>query len=326
MKTTEKKVKTMNIYKKIYKEIKKAKVIVLAHHIGPDPDALGSSLALKEIILNKFPNKEVYAVGHPTSRFSFLGKLDKLPELKGKTLLIVTDTPDLHRIDSASPQNFPKSIKIDHHPFIEKTCDLEWIDPEASSACQMIVELVSKTKLELTPQAAACLFAGIVTDTNRFMFEYTTPKTFKLVSKMLEDTDIDINKIYNELYLRPYKEIKFENFLSSNFTITENGVAYIKVTDDDLKKYDVDVATPGNMINNFNFIKEILVWATCTEDKNNKIFRISVRSRGPVINHILERHHGGGHKFASGVRLQNSEEFDEIVKDLDAITKQYNEN
>ena len=66
--------------------------------------------------------------------------------------------------------------------------------------------------------------------------------------------------------------------------------------------------------------------ATCTEDKNNKIFRISVRSRGPVINHILERHHGGGHKFASGVRLQNSEEFDEIVKDLDAITKQYNEN
>ena len=315
----------MNIYKKIYKEIKKAKVIVLAHHTGPDPDALGSSLALKEIILNKFPKKEVYAIGHPTSRFSFLGKLDKLPEIKDKSLIIVTDTPDLHRIDGTLPQKFTNSIKIDHHPFIEKTCNLEWIDPNASSACQMIIELVNHTKLKMTKKAAICLFAGIVTDTNRFMFEYTTPKTFKLVGQMLDETPIDINEIYNELYLRPYKEIKFENYLASNFNLTENGVAYLKITSDILKEYDVDVATPGNMINNFNFIKEFLVWVTCTEDKNNQIYRISVRSRGPVINKVLERHHGGGHKYASGVRLQNPEEFDEIIKELDEVTKQYNE-
>ena len=68
----------MNIYGQIYREIKKAKKIVIARHVGPDPDALGSSLGLKEIILNTFPDKEVYAVGMPTSKFKFIGSLDKL--------------------------------------------------------------------------------------------------------------------------------------------------------------------------------------------------------------------------------------------------------
>ena len=53
----------MNIYRRIYKEIKKFNNIVIARHIGPDPDALGSQFALKELIKYKFPNKNVYAVG-----------------------------------------------------------------------------------------------------------------------------------------------------------------------------------------------------------------------------------------------------------------------
>ena len=68
------------IYKKIYKEIKKAKKIVIARHIGADPDALGSSIALKEIIQNTFKDKEVYVIGYPASKFKYLGNLDKLPE------------------------------------------------------------------------------------------------------------------------------------------------------------------------------------------------------------------------------------------------------
>ena len=69
-----------NIYKKIYRTIKKYNTIVIARHIGPDPDALASSLALKDIILNKFPKKNVYAVGASANKFKYLGQLDKLPE------------------------------------------------------------------------------------------------------------------------------------------------------------------------------------------------------------------------------------------------------
>jgi len=79
----------MNIYKQIYKEIKKADTIVIARHIGPDPDALGSSLGLKELILNTFPEKKVYVIGNPTNKFKFMGSLDKIDEDTQKDLLIV---------------------------------------------------------------------------------------------------------------------------------------------------------------------------------------------------------------------------------------------
>lgn len=62
----------MNIYKQIFKQIKKYDTIVIARHIGADPDALGSQFALKNIILELFPDKKVYTVGNPASRFKFL--------------------------------------------------------------------------------------------------------------------------------------------------------------------------------------------------------------------------------------------------------------
>jgi len=65
-----------NLYKKILKEIKRHDTIVITRHIGADPDALGSSIGLKEIILHNYPHKKVYAVGCSASRFRFLGGLD----------------------------------------------------------------------------------------------------------------------------------------------------------------------------------------------------------------------------------------------------------
>lgn len=317
-----------NIYKQIYNRILKADIIILAHHVGPDPDALGSSLGLKEIILNNFPNKKVYSIGKPASRFNYLGLIDDLPEdlNNDKALLIVTDTPDHRRVDGVDPRNFKNSIKIDHHPFIEKTCDLEWIDDKASSACQMILELVFNTDLTLNDCAAEKLFTGLVADTNRFMYAYSSSKTFKLVGKMLEITNIDITKVYEKLYLRDYKEIKFQGYLSENFNITENGVGYVIINDDVLKEYDVDPATSGNMINNFNYIKEFLIWVTATLDKDMETYRISIRSRGPIINKIAEKHGGGGHIYASGSRLKTEEDIMLLIKDLDEVAKNYVED
>lgn len=317
-----------NIYKQIYDKIKKAKTIVLARHVGPDPDALGSSLGLKQIIMDSFKDKKVYSIGNPASRFSFLGSLDKLPEdlNNDEVLLIVTDTPDHKRVDGVDPRNFSNSIKIDHHPFVEKTCTLEWIDDKASSASQMILELVFNTNLKLTKESAEKIYAGIVADTGRFMFSYSSSKTFELVSKMLKETNIDITKVYNKLYLRDYKEIKFQGYMSQNYNITENKVGYLIINDETLKEYNVDAATPGNMINSFNYINEMLVWVTATLDKELESYRVSIRSRGPIINETAANHGGGGHIYASGTRLKTEEEIKSLIEDLDKVTEKYLKN
>lgn len=312
------------MYSNIYKKIKKYDTIVIARHVGADPDALASSLGLKEIILHTFPKKKVYVIGHPASKFKYLGILDKMSEeLYQNSLLIVTDTPDKKRVDGVDANKFEYSIKIDHHPFIEKYCDMEWIDDTKTSASEMILELVQNTKLKINKEAAEKLYIGLVSDSNRFLFYYTTPKTFELVSWLIKKTKIDITELYTLLYLRPIKELKFQGYVESHLEVTEHGVAYIHITDEVLKQYSVDPAAAGNMINNFNYIEEALVWVVFSEDKNNNTIRGSIRSRGPVVNEVAATFGGGGHIHASGVRLKTFEDADSLVLALDKVCEDY---
>ena len=313
-----------NSYKEILKQIKKYNTIVIARHVGADPDALASQIALKDIIVNNFPLKKVYVVGMPASRFKYLGTLDKLTdEMYENSLLIVTDTPDKKRVDGVDTTRFSKTIKIDHHPFVEKYCDIECINDKASSASQIIIDFAFSMKLKITKEAAEKLYIGIVADTNRFLFSYTTPNTFDLVSKLIKETDINFTSLYDNLYLRSLKELKFQSYIINNMIVTENKFGYIKLTDDVLKKFDVDAATAGNMVNNFNYIEDFVSWAVFTEDKNNDFIRGSIRSRGPIINDVAAKFGGGGHKLASGVRLKNFEEVDKLVEALDLECNKY---
>ena len=87
---------------------------------------------------------------------------------------------------------------------------------------------------------------------------------------MLKDYELDLGSIYNKLYLRPMSEVRLQGYISLNMKVTENKLGYIVVPNDIICEYEVDSASAGNMVNEFNFIKEVLVWATITEDiKNN---------------------------------------------------------
>ena len=304
------------MYKEIYKKIKKYNNIVIARHIGADPDALASSIALKELIILNFPNKNVYAVGSPTNKFKFMGELDRLPDDVSNCLLIVTDTPDKKRVDGVDISNFEYKIKIDHHPFIECYCDLELIDDTASSASQMIIEFALKMKLKLNKSIAEKLYMGVVADTNRFLHNYTTTKTFDLVSELIKKTDIDFTNLYDNIYSRSFKDIRFSGYISTNLILKDNGLAYIKLTDEILKENGVDAGTPGNLIGNFDYIEDIQILVFLTEDINNKYIKCNIRSRGPIINEIATHYNGGGHALASGAKLASFEEADKLLEEL----------
>ena len=315
----------MNIYKQILKVIKKYDTIVIARHIGADPDALGSQFALKEIILNTFPNKKVYAVGNPASRFKFFGnneKIDNIDTTKG--LLIVLDTPDIKRIDGVNLNNFKYVIKIDHHPIIDKYANIELIDENSCSTSQLILEFIFNNKIEINKEVGEKLYLGIVGDTDRFLHDYTSSKTFSLVTRLLEETNIDFTSLYKVLYQRPISEIRFEGYIYQNLTLTDNGVAYIKITDRKLKEFGVDSAAAGNMINDLKFVNEIVVWVFLTEDIKSNLIRANIRSVGPYINDVATKFGGGGHKYASGVKLKTWDDSDKLINELDELVKIYN--
>lgn len=312
---------------KIYKEIKKYDEIVLARHIGPDPDAVASQLALRDSIRLTFPEKKVYAVGMGVSKFRPYGTMDKIDVQElSKPLLIVTDVPNMHRIDGIEELKYKDILIIDHHPKEDINASISWIDTNKSSASQMVTELILNTKLKMDKKIAENLFLGIVSDSERFSLKNTTIETFDTVKKLLEVSNIDFTSLYDILYTRPLNEHKFIAYITNNLVIDDNKMAYIKISDETLKKYNVDTATPSNLINSYNFIEEILVWMFVTEDVKNNQYKISIRSRGPVINTIASKYNGGGHKFASGAKLTDMMQVDNLINDLSEACKIYEDS
>lgn len=309
------------MYNDIFEEIKKYDKIIIARHIGVDPDALASQIALREAIKLTFPNKKVFAVGNSSSKFNYFPKLDRMPsELDG--LLIVVDTPDKKRVDIPDISGFSKTIKIDHHPWIETYCDMEYIDDKASSASEIILDFINSTELLINEEIAEVIFMGIVSDTNRFLFS-TTSKTFLIVSELLKNYNLDVSKLYENIFLRPLKEIRLQGYIEQNMIVSENGLAHIMITNQIINELGVDSGSAGNLVNNLNNIAEVIVWVMISEDVKNGIYKFNIRSRGPVVNTIAERYNGGGHKFAAGARVSDKETAMKLLKELDEICLDY---
>lgn len=312
--------------KEILKKIEEFDTIVIARHIGADPDALGSSLGLKHLILDNYPKKKVYTIGVYASKFKFMGKLDNIDNLDtSNALLFVLDTPNLIRIDGITNiKDYKYVIKIDHHPVIDKFGDISWVEPETSSVCQMILDFAYSNNLKVKKEAAEKFFTGIVSDTGRFLYDYTTPKTYELISRLLSEHKINTSEIYAKLYSRDLEEVRLQGYIEENMTVTENGFAYIILTDDIIKKYGDDTSYPGDIVSNLNNINEVIVWAIFTYDVKNSLIKVNVRSRGPVISKVLESYGGGGHAMASGVRLKDDSNIKNIIKALDKVCEKYN--
>lgn len=312
---------------KILDLIKKYDKIIIARHVGGDPDALGATFALKEIILENFPLKKVHVVGASISKFKFFGNHEKITEEDYENaLLIALDIPDIKRIDGADYYKFKDVVKIDHHPEIDKFSDYEIMDIDASSTCELIARFCYKCNLKMPYHAAQSIFIGIVADTNRFLFGANKEETYRIVLKLIEKEHVKPNELYEILYKRSMSEVRLEGFISLNMTVTKNGLGYVKITDDDLKKYGVDSASIGSVMNNYNFVHGLICWVVFTEDVKNNVIRTSARSRGIKINKLFEQYNGGGHVYACGAKLQGFNEADEIIDKLDDLCMEYHES
>ncbi|MGN1379075.1 MAG: bifunctional oligoribonuclease/PAP phosphatase NrnA [Bacilli bacterium] len=313
-----------DIYKKIFRLIKKYDEIVIARHIGPDPDAIASQIALRDSIKNTFPNKRVYAIGAGVSKFKYLGFLDK-PDYNSltNTLLIVLDVPNFYRVDGIDDLDYKEIIKIDHHPKEDIVGTVDFTSDEYSSTCEMVANILYETKLMMDKDIAEKLFLGIVSDSERFLFKNTTVGTFEICAKLIKDYKLDFISLYDNLYQKSFNECRFEAYIINNLKVSENKFGYIIIDNKILDEYKVDLSTPSVLINNFNFIDELNLWCFITYDERNEIYKVNIRSRGPVINEIAGKYNGGGHKYASGARISKKDEVNHLLKDLEKAAEEY---
>lgn len=310
--------------KKIYNEIKKYDTIYIVRHIGPDPDAVSSQIALRETITSTFPNKHVFAIGTGVSKFKYIGSLDKINEFLYENSLVITlDVPNSIRIDGIDLNKFKNVIKIDHHPFVEKFSNLEYIDESACSTCEILLDLINNTKLKLNEKIASTLLIGIISDSNRFLFNPCDAKILYKVADIVNKFKLNLQNIYASIYNRPMSEVRLMGYIASNIKVTRNKFAYIILENDIVSSFNADVSSASNMVNDFNNIEDFIVWMFVTKDLKNNLFKVNIRSRGPIINELASKYNGGGHKYSSGARIKTKEELDDLINDLDLLCKEY---
>jgi len=313
------------LLKRIYNEIKKFSTIYIVRHIGPDPDAVASQIALRDSILLTFPTKKVFTVGTGVSKFKYIGKLDKVNNFDYDNSLVITlDVPNKTRIDGMELDKFKNIIKIDHHPFVEEFSDTEYIDESASSTCEILLDLINNTKLRINSHIAEKLLIGIISDSNRFMFNPCDDKILIKVADLVRHFKLNLQSIYSKIYMRPMSEVRLMGYIASNLKVTKNKFAYIILENDIVSSFNADASSASNMVNDFNNIEEFIVWMFVSKDVKNDLFKVNIRSRGPVINEVASHYNGGGHKYSSGARVKTMDELDDLINDLDELCREYN--
>ena len=308
------------MFEPIMKEIEQFDRIIIHRHNHPDGDALGSQIGLKHILLENYPQKEIYAVGDEAGHYSFMDDtvMDEIPdEYYTDALAIILDTSAKALISDERYTLAARTARIDHHLFVEKIADTEVIGTTYESCCGLIAELALEQGLRMTPVAAKSLYTGMVTDSGRFRYDSTSSNTFRLAAFLMEQK-FDTNEIFRHLYADTFesKKMKSEFLLKTQFT--PNRVAYIYTTKEELDTMDVSTFTVSRgMVNVMADIKGTDVWVNFTEADGGVLCEL--RSAGPNINPIAVKYGGGGHMKASGATVADRETAMQMLHDLDKL-------
>ena len=316
------------VMQQIYERIEAAKRIMLFRHVRVDGDCVGATKGLKRIIQLTWPQKQVYIIDDEQSDYlTFLGPDDEPvdDEVYADALGIVIDVGNRERISNQKFALCRELIKIDHHINREPYGEICWVEEERSSACEMIAAFYEAfaDRLKIDVQAATCLYAGMVTDSGRFLYEGVKGDTMRLAG-LLIDQGIDMQRLYAHLYLRRFDELKFKAQVYADMKITENGVAYIHVTREMQERFGLTQESAGNAVSFLSDIRGVLCWLAFIDTKTDEI-RVRLRSRFAAINTVAEQYGGGGHAMASGAKVFSAEEMQRLIADADAHIKAYKE-
>jgi bifunctional oligoribonuclease and PAP phosphatase NrnA len=312
------------IYKKIWKEIGKAKSILLHIHPGPDGDSIGASLAFY-FVLKRMGKKVTLIRGDSeiSQRFSTIPGIKNITnknffetDLSRFDLFIINDSSSTTQISRNGKVSFPKNLKtvaIDHHISNEKFAKINLIVPKCSSTCQIIYELFQAKKIKITKNIAACLFIGIYTDTGGFKYFNPNYKIFDIASKLARVYPKFDQLIFDLENNDSPDYIKFTSLLLSSVEnhFNEN-VVIASISYDQIKENNLDTDTVTNYSVVTNMIKGVIGWniaMTFVEIQPN-VVKVSFRTRDSKTFDLSKiasaTGSGGGHKAAAGATIQKS--------------------
>ncbi len=300
--------------------------IVISRHIRPDGDAVGSTMGFTKVLRDTYPQKKIYLADDDFSDYlAFCGGEDEVPEeVYPNALLIVIDTGTRKRISNRNYAKAKKIVKIDHHIEADPYGDVNWVEDFRSSACEMIADFLVtfKDRLKISPQAAAYVYMGMVTDSGRFRFEGVTGDTMRLAGAML-DYGVDYETLFAHLYTEEPEAFRLKSYVYDHIGITKNGVAYLYMDEATQDRFHLSFEAASGVVNELSKIRGSLIWVAFIANREKKNIRVRLRSRFLGINDLAIKYHGGGHNMAAGATVFSEQEMQELIDDADRLLGEY---
>jgi len=283
--------------------------IVLAAHVDPDGDALGSTLALKRALEQL--GKDVTLPLTPPRFLAFLVKEGELSEpleqLPAGALLGVLDVADLPRLEGTPSDGASKLINVDHHGTNNRFGDIACVAPDKAATAQMVKDIIDALDVTWTPEIATPCLTGILTDTGNLRFSNTSPAVLQAVAELI-DKGVAYAELTDRLQWRHPDYFKMLGWVMNTVAFPLEGlVATADVTLDMRDKLADSEDDSDDFVGQIRYAEgvqlAILFKERRSEDGSEHV-KISVRSRGEVsAQAICVRLGGGGHVAAAGATI-----------------------
>ena len=308
--------------------LKDVKSVGITGHIRPDGDCTGSVLALYNYILENMPEIDVdLYLEQPGSEFYYLKNIDKIkntPEDKKYDVFFVLDCSSLDRIEPfiSCFNNASKTVCIDHHVSNTGFTDLSKIEPQASSACEVLYGTMDADKI--SRNVAECIYTGIIHDTGVFKYSCTSKKTMEIAGEMMEKgidySDIIDNTFYKKTYVQ--NQILGRALLES-VLFYDGKCIFTTVTMDEMEFYGVTGRELGGIVEQLRLTDGVEV-AIFLYQTGEEEYKVSLRSKKKIdVAAIATQFGGGGHVRAAGYTAKVS--VYQIINSIgELIEKQYN--
>ena len=299
----------MKTPREVLSVFRKAERFVIAAHISPDGDTIGSALALSAALEAMGKKTAVYCRDKVPKYHRFLPGQERitrgLKELaKREPVLVLLDCNSARRA-GVERYDFTLSLVIDHHETESNFGDVRWIEPDAAATGLMVYHVIKALGVRLTREMAINLYTAIAVDTGTFRFSNTSAEVLDAAADLIRH-GVDPAYISKQLY-ESWEEKRFRLLLMTLETLEIRGrVSTILITREMFEKTRTRAEDTENFPNFPRMMGMIEVSASFRQ-KGDNAWKVSLRSRGKVnVAKIAETFGGGGHANAAGYETEGN--------------------
>jgi bifunctional oligoribonuclease and PAP phosphatase NrnA len=281
------------------------KHFLVTSHTRPDGDAVGSTLALAQVLAKMGKSAEVVlgdtvpVIYKPLPHAETIQHASHVNGKYDAAIILECDSLVRTRLHGLEEHFL---INIDHHAASKPFANVNWIDPSACAVAEMVFRLAQAARVKITPDIATCLYTAVLTDTGSFCYSPTNAHTFELAKSLVEHGADPARIAQNVYFSRPTSKMRLLGAALSNLH-REGPIAWMEVTRQDMDRCGALDEDCEGLVNYALGIAGVEVAVFFREAGADRV-RASIRSKGAVnVADIAGKFGGGGHECASGFSL-----------------------